>query len=288
MKSALVTGAASGIGQALALDFANRDYIVFACDVNSCEHLNHKNIIPIHCDITNLADIQATSQLVNQKTGGKLDVLYNNAGIGDGGAGVYMPEKSVSKIFDVNVIGHINMTKHMIDYIIAARGTIVYTASVAARLPLGWISIYCATKSAIDMYAKSIHRELAPFGVRVHSVITGAVRTPIGGDSSNDADERVSATYNIDGYKESMEACRHMATPPDAEEPSDYARGVIDMITSKKDPGFNLYKGRRARISHYLSMFMPLCVIDYLMARAFKQSLLFSNIRKLVAKQKSE
>lgn len=288
MKSALVTGAASGIGQALALEFANRDYIVFACDINSCKHLNHKNIIPVHCDITNLADIQATSQLVKQKTGGKLDVLYNNAGIGDGGSGAHMSEKIVSKMFDINVIGHINMTKHMLDYITAAGGTIVYTASVAAIIPLGWISIYCATKAAIDMYAKSIHRELAPFGVRVHSVITGAVRTPIGGNATENTDEPTPEIYKLEGFQESMEACKNMATPPDAEEPSDYARGVIDMITSEKDPGFNLFKGRKARLSHYLSLFLPLCVLEFLMAREFKQVTLFNSIRKMVAKQKSE
>lgn len=68
------------------------------------------------------------------------------------------------------------MTKHFAPLVIKSKGSIIFTSSVAARVPLSWISAYSATKAAIDAYAKTLHGEMEPFGVKVHSVITGVFK----------------------------------------------------------------------------------------------------------------
>ena len=101
-----------------------------------------------------------------KETGGYLDVLYNNAGIAIGQPAIEIPEDKLNWIFQVNVIGHINMTKHFAPLVIKSKGSIIFTSSVAARVPLSWISAYSATKAAIDAYAKTLHGEMEPFGLK--------------------------------------------------------------------------------------------------------------------------
>ena len=181
-KYAVITGASSGIGYALATVFSKRGYKVIGASPQSVLHLQDPlvkeyGVISVPCDITNLDDLKRLKDIVLKETGGYVDILYNNAGIAIGGPAAEMDEAKVNKIFQINVIGHINVTKQLAPFVINAKGSIIFTSSVAARVPLAWISIYSATKAAIDAYAQTLHGEMAPFGVKVHSVITGGVKS---------------------------------------------------------------------------------------------------------------
>lgn len=129
-KYALITGASSGIGYQLAIAFSKKGYKVFGCAPESVlfemKPLTEEyGVVAFGCDITNIDDVKKAAKLVGEQTGGRLDILYNNAGISFGGPAVEMPDDELVKIFNVNTIGHITMTKYMVDYVIAAKGTIV-------------------------------------------------------------------------------------------------------------------------------------------------------------------
>ncbi|KAI5967612.1 hypothetical protein KGF57_000306 [Candida theae] len=140
---------------------------------------------------SNLDDIKRLKDVVFEEAGGYLDILYNNAGIAYGGPAICGDEAKVDKIIQVNLTAYIHVTKHLAPYVINAKGTILFTSSVAARIPLAWTSFYCATKAGIDAYALSLHGEMEPFGVKVHSVITGGVNTAIGGNYRVEEAEKV-------------------------------------------------------------------------------------------------
>lgn len=143
----------------------------------------------------------------------------------------------------MNIIGHIDVTKQLAPYVINAKGSIVFTSSVAARVPLAWTSLYCATKAAIDSYAQTLHGEMEPFGVKVHSVITGGVNTRIGdGDSIDEAEKQFkNSLYYVDGYLESGLAAKIMATHGIS--PELYAKDLVPKVLNKLTR-FNLYGGR--------------------------------------------
>lgn len=289
MKYALITGASSGIGYAMALALAKGGYKVFATSPAKSlflmKPLQEQGIITIELDVADLDSIKAAVESVKKVTS-QLDILYNNAGIARGGPAIDMDEEDVNAMFQVNVIGQMNVTKHFSDLVIAGRGTIVFTSSVASLVPLSWASTYCATKAAIDMYAKSLRPEMAPFGVKVYSVITGGVDTAI-------CDEMRSAKlygskYDVDGFYDSAyEAANMSRNPKTTEDPDIYAEGIAKKITKKRDQGFNLYKGGKAYTLYLLSLFSPLWFVYLAIQIHFKQFRVFKNLKK-VYKRKQE
>lgn len=184
-KYALITGASSGIGYQMAIALHKRGYSIIGVspqrDLWGMKPLEKEiGLVPLALDITKPKDVEAAAEKVRQITGGRLDILYNNAGISNlGGPAIEYDDDKLRLLFDVNVLGHMFMTKYFSDMVIEAKGTIVFTSSVAARVPLSWVSAYCATKAAIDQYALGLRAEMKPFGVKVHSVITGGVNTAI-------------------------------------------------------------------------------------------------------------
>lgn len=290
-KYALVTGASSGIGYALVKALSKKGYKVFACSPKSVSFLmkplaEEYGAITFECDITNLEDIKHSAELIKTTTGGKLDILYNNAGISIGGPAIEIDEGQLDKLFQVNVIGHINMTKHLAPLVINAKGTIVFTSSIAGLIPLAWVSAYNATKAAINMYAKTLRAELQPLGVKVHSFITGGVDTAI--CDNNRATTLDSDYYNVDGIFESLNSSANMSrNRRTTEDPDVYAEGIVKKITNK-DPGFNIYKGAKAYSVYLVSLLLPLFVIQHGIAFHFKQLKVWYNMRKALKAKESK
>lgn len=281
VKYALVTGASSGIGYNLAISLSKRGYTVFGGapehELSSMELLKSHGVIPFAIDIRSADLIKNAVELVRNTTNDdKLDLLYNNAGIAIGGPGFVFDDAEVQNFISINLTGHILVTKYFAPFVINARGIIVYTASVAAIIPLLWTSIYCATKAGIDAYARGIRAELLPFGVSVHSVITGGVRTQIA-HKAHGGKPFVDPGFNVEGLQESLESTLAMAndgTPPDV-----YADRVVKKIT-RGYSGFRIYEGHMARILKFVSAWVPLWLQYYLIGRHFKQLRVFADIRK--------
>lgn len=281
-KYAFITGASSGIGYALTESFSKRGYIVFAsspkAEVAAMKPLEEKyGAIIFDCDITSLDDIKRARSLVQKTNGGRIDILYNNAGMAIGGPSADINERLLDKIFQVNVIGHINVTKNLVDFVVACKGKILFTSSVASIIPLPWTAAYNATKAAINMYAKNLYYEMEPFGVTVHSVITGGVDTQI----TDKAETSISSElFNIEGIDETVASTRHMTKDPySSEKPEVYAEGIANMVT-KKNKKFNLYKGGLSYTVYILTLILPLSIIQFMLGFHFKQNGVLNRIRK--------
>ncbi|MGC8540804.1 MAG: SDR family oxidoreductase [Phycisphaerae bacterium] len=191
-KVAIVTGAATGIGQGIAIRLAKEgaaivvDYVgkPGAADVtlNAIKSAGGK-VIAVAADVSNPQQVQA---MVDEavKTFGSLDILVNNAGIEFKHPFVEFPVEQFQKIISVNLIGPFVCSQ------IAARqmikqgkgGRIINISSVHEDLPMPTNAPYCATKGGIRMLTRTIAVELAPHKITVNNIGPGAIFTPIDAD----------------------------------------------------------------------------------------------------------
>ncbi|KAK3344778.1 putative short-chain dehydrogenase/reductase [Neurospora tetraspora] len=164
----LITGCSEGgIGSAMAKVFAAKGYRVFATLRNSSKGgpslENTPGIEVLLFDVTSLDSIKQCAAEVQKRTGGKLDVLVNNAG-----ADYVMPLLDVDiddakRFYDLNVWSVLGMVQAFAPVLIKAKGVVVNHSSVASVMPLAWAGIYSSSKSAMNSILATLRAE----GVRV-------------------------------------------------------------------------------------------------------------------------
>jgi NAD(P)-dependent dehydrogenase (short-subunit alcohol dehydrogenase family) len=146
-------------------------------------------VIPVILDVTDQSSIDAAAKRVAEITGGTLDGLVNNAGIGVGGPLEFVPMDQLRRQFEVNTFGPMAVTQSVLPMLRAGRGRIVNISSLAGRLAQPFVGPYCASKHALEALSDALRFELAPWGVGVVVIEPGAVKTPIWDKSLATVDE---------------------------------------------------------------------------------------------------
>ena len=178
-RTALVTGASSGIGQDTARKLQALGYTVYgaARRTDRLRALAADGIHPLPMDVTDDASMSAGVDRILEETG-RIDVLVNNAGYGSFGAVEDVPMDEARRQFEVNVFGLARLTQLVAPHMRAqGSGTIINISSIGGRLttPLGgW---YHATKYAVEALSDALRMELRPFGIDVVVVEPGCIRT---------------------------------------------------------------------------------------------------------------
>lgn len=169
-KVALVSGAASGIGRAVAQRLADEGAAVVPCDLAPCPG-------GVATDVT---DAQACDAAVQEVLGrhGRLDILANVAGIGLSRRIGEMDAAEWRRVIDVNLTGTFLLSKTALPALVASRGSIINMASVAGLRATPYNAAYCASKGGVIMLTKSMALELAEAKVRVNAVCPASVDTP--------------------------------------------------------------------------------------------------------------
>jgi meso-butanediol dehydrogenase/(S,S)-butanediol dehydrogenase/diacetyl reductase len=169
-KVALVSGAAGGIGTAIADRLAGEGAAVVRADLTPGDG-------GIACDVTDPASCdRAVTAVLEQH--GRLDVLVNVAGIGSFRPITEVPVDEWRRVIDVNLTGTFLLSQRAIPALVETRGVIVNMASVAGVRATPFNAAYCASKGGVIMLTKSMAIELAGAGVRVNAVCPSAVDTP--------------------------------------------------------------------------------------------------------------
>lgn len=180
----LVTGAASGIGRAVAEAFASAGDRVVVADVNRAgadEVATEIGGLAVTLDVTNPESVSAAVDEVAEKLG-PIEVLVNNAGlVAGGGLLVDLPFEVFDTVVSVNFRGTFTVTKTVAAQMIKTGkgGCIVNISSIGARQPTPGMGHYEATKAAVDALTRTGAVELASHGIRVNGVAPGPVHTPM-------------------------------------------------------------------------------------------------------------
>ncbi len=186
-KTAVVTGAASGIGRATAVRLASEGAQVACLDI-SYEQLEETTAALVtlgakaqayRCDVTNEGDVQRTVDALATDLG-RPSVLCNVAGIGTFAHTVDMPLDAWQRILAVNLTGPFLMSKAVIPHMLHPQGgAIVNVASTSGLMGAAYSAAYCASKGGVVMLTKALAIEYVGRGVRVNAVAPGGVDTPL-------------------------------------------------------------------------------------------------------------
>ena len=143
-----------------------------------------KGNLPLHVkqlDVTDDASVKNAVQAISSETGGRIDVLVNNAGYGLNGAFEDLAMDEIKAQYETNVFGLIRTTQAVLPIMRKQRsGTIVNISSGAGRFGFPGASAYVSTKFAIEGLSESMSYELEPFGIKVVIVEPGVIRTNFG------------------------------------------------------------------------------------------------------------
>lgn len=187
-RTALVTGGASGIGQAICNELVYRGARVIVADIDesgakavatSLTAGHSDKAIPVALDVR---DAKRFDEIVGQGFGDEhgIDFLFNNAGIGVGGDVKELSVEHWQRVIDVNLLGVVNGITAAYPRMVERRsGHIINTASLAGLIPAPLLTPYAATKHAVVGLSNSLRAEAAPNGVRVSVVCPGVIETPL-------------------------------------------------------------------------------------------------------------
>ena len=186
MKKAIwITGASSGIGKAIAEKFSENNLTIVgsARRVELIKKLNNnltdsQKIIAIKNDVSNFDDVQNTVKEIQSQF--EIDCLINNAGISAFKSFTDTSLDEIQNILNVNLLGSIYTTKAVLPEMIKRKsGTIINILSVAAKTVFTNSSIYTASKSRLEAFAKVLREEVREDNIRVINIFPGATATEI-------------------------------------------------------------------------------------------------------------
>lgn len=268
-KTALVTGASSGIGEATALRLSALGFTVYgaARRVDRMRELAASGIHTRAMDVTDDASMQsAVAQIIDET--GRIDVLVNNAGYGSYGAIEDTSIDEARRQFDVNVFGAMRLTQLVLPHMRAqGSGTIVNISSMGGKIytPLGgW---YHGTKFAVEALSDALRLETAPFGIDVVVIEPGGIATEWGGIAA----ENVLKTSGTGPYaRQATAIAGTLGSPAAAERDSSpwvVANAIGRAVTARR-PKTRYVVGYGAKPLIALRWLLPDRAFDVLIRRA--------------------
>ncbi len=208
-RSIFITGGGSGIGREVARYFGERGWFVGIADINVEGMEDTLGLIPggftyMHkLDVRDRAAWDEALEAFSTAAGGRIDVVFNNAGIAHGGPIVDNSEDEVEGLLDINVKGVIYgaQASHAHLKKTAPGSVLVNTASLAGIIGAPNLSIYCATKWAVRGLTRSLDGEWAEDGIKVTALCPGFIDTPIIEMTAPDSNQSVKESLEESGVE---------------------------------------------------------------------------------------
>ena len=207
-KAIFITGGGSGIGQATAVFFADKGWFVGLADVNARGLAETAAMLPEGASSQHIMDVRdratwdtALADFARQ-SGGRLDILFNNAGIGTGGPLEIMTPDAIERVLDINLKGVFWGAQAGFAYLKATPGSALVSTSSAAGLYAGaGMSAYSATKFGVRAMTESLDREWAEAGVKARTIMPSFIDTPLLDAVSAGSNEAIRDTVRSAGLE---------------------------------------------------------------------------------------
>lgn len=205
-KIVLITGSGSGIGKSSALLFAKEGAKLIVNDVNEDNgkttvkeiQNNGGEAIYIKADVTSAEEVK---QMVDKAIEhfGRIDVLFNNAGVSGVGAVHETSEELWDRVTNVNIKGVFMPCKYVVEHMMERKeGTIINMSSCIAEVGLQKRAVYSASKGAVLSLTKAMQVDYAPYNIRVNALLPGTILTPfVEGYLKNSYDDPEEALASI-------------------------------------------------------------------------------------------
>jgi NAD(P)-dependent dehydrogenase (short-subunit alcohol dehydrogenase family) len=255
-KTALVTGASSGIGEATAERLAMAGYKVYGTSRRAAKASQRSfELLPL--DVTSDDSVEATVREV-LRAEGRIDLLVNNAGFSIAPAGAEESSMEQARsIFETNFFGIVRMTRTVVPPMRRqGAGRIINIGSVLGFLPAPYMALYAATKHAVEGYSESLDHELRTRGIRVSVIEPAYTKTQFGA-------HLLEADAKLDEYREVRAAMgkRLKQVLSAAEKPRIVADVVLEAANAPR-PKLRYTAGRVANRVRLLRRFAPAALLD--------------------------
>ena len=179
----VITGAASGIGAATALELVAQGGIpvLVDCDAEPLAQMAQRCGPQTHYWVADVTQLQAMQEVVHKTISklGRIDIVFANAGVAAFGPVAYIDPEAWKRCIEVNVLGVFNTIRAALPAIMQQRGYVLINASSSSFAHPPVMSAYAASKSAVEAMGNSLRIEMAAHGVGVGVVHAGWVRTPL-------------------------------------------------------------------------------------------------------------
>jgi NAD(P)-dependent dehydrogenase (short-subunit alcohol dehydrogenase family) len=255
-KTALVTGASSGIGEATAERLVMAGYKVYGTSRRAAK-ASQRSFELLSLDVTSDELVEAAVREV-VRLSGRIDLLVNNAGFSIAPAGAEESSMEQARsIFDTNFFGIVRMTRAVVPHMRRqGGGRIINIGSVLGFLPAPYMALYAATKHAIEGYSESLDHELRTWGIRVSVIEPAYTKTQFDANL-------LQADAKLDEYRELRAALAKRLTEvlAAADEPGIVADVVLKAASAAR-PKLRYTAGRVASRVRLLRRFAPARMLD--------------------------
>lgn len=272
MKSALITGASTGIGRVSALRLDAEGWRVFAGvrreeDAESLRQAASERLVPLMLDVTDAAQIASAAERIGEAG---LDGLVNNAGVAVPGPLEALPIDDFRRQIEVNMTAQVAVTQAMLPAIRSSRGRVVFITSIGGLMAFPMFGAYHAAKFGLEAVGDVFRRELRPWGISVSVVEPGSIATEIWDRGQSEADaflERASDDQ-VELYGDAIAAYREVARQTAARgiPPEKVAKAISRALTARR-PRTRYLVGADARAQAFFNRLLPDRLVDSVIAR---------------------
>jgi len=232
----LITGCKGGIGLDAARRLAARGHTIYATvhnaasvdSVKAAFGENAANVTVERIDVTDAADREKAGKW-------DIDVLINNAAIGDSGPLAEIEIERIRRVMEVNIFGTIELTRKFIPRMVERRsGRIIFIGSMAGLMPTPFLAPYGMSKFALESVAFSLRTELKPFGIKVVMVNPGGYNTEFNQKNIGKKYEWIDSSVLYKGHMDVIKKAEGMIIRSELQDTSSIARQIVKAVEDKR------------------------------------------------------
>jgi NAD(P)-dependent dehydrogenase (short-subunit alcohol dehydrogenase family) len=272
-RTILITGCSSGIGLDAARGMKARGWRVFAtCRAQAdCDRLQAEGLESFPLDYADEASIAAAVDEVKTRTGGTLDVLYNNGAFACPGAVEDLPRQALREIFEVNLFGYHDLTARIIPLMRAqGHGRIINCSSVLGLVGMKWRGAYVATKFAMEGLSDVMRIEMKGTGIDIILIEPGPITSRIRENSVAHFERHVNwqTSPRAEEYRTLLDRLYKQKTKPDSFElPASAVTKVLIHASESRRPRPRYYVTTPTHLMGLARRILPTRALDWLVAK---------------------